>query len=63
MPFSIISAGVSRLLFIGLGTQPQGSAHLIESHLDPAEMNLESTQPPPSQRKRQRPGSKASTSA
>ncbi len=41
MPFSIISAGVSRLLFIGLGIQPQGNAHLIERHVDPVGMNLD----------------------
>ncbi len=41
MPFSIISAGVSRLLFIGLGIQPQGNAHLIECHVDPVGMNLD----------------------
>ena len=40
MLFSITSAGVSRLLFIGLGIQPQGNAHLIECHVDPVGMNL-----------------------
>ena len=41
MPFAIISAGVSRLLLI-LGIQPQGNAHLIERHVDPVGMNLNS---------------------
>ena len=29
------------MLFIGLGIQPQGNAHLIECHLDPVGMNLD----------------------
>jgi hypothetical protein len=41
MPFSIISAGVSTLLFIGLGIQPQGNAHLIECQVGPVGVNLD----------------------
>ena len=40
MLFSITSAGVNRLLFIGLGIQPSGNAHLIKCHVDPVRMNL-----------------------
>ena len=37
----ITSGGVSRLPFIGLGTQTQGKAHLIERHVDSIGMNLD----------------------
>jgi hypothetical protein len=42
MLLSIVFAGESGLLFIGLGIQPQGNAHLIECHVDPVGMNLDS---------------------
>jgi hypothetical protein len=41
MPFAIISAGMGWLVFI-LGVQPQGNAHLIQCHVDPVGMNLNS---------------------
>ena len=41
MPCAIISAGVNRLRLI-LGIQPQGNAYLIERHVDPVGMNLNS---------------------
>ena len=37
----VTSDGVGRLRFIGLGTQTQGDAHLIERHVDPVGMNLD----------------------
>jgi len=36
-----ITCGVSRLPFIGLGTQIQGKAHLVERQADPVGMNLD----------------------
>jgi methylenetetrahydrofolate reductase (NADPH) len=41
MPCAIISAGMNRLRLI-LGIQPQGNAYLIEHHVDPVGMNLNS---------------------
>jgi hypothetical protein len=41
MPFSITFASLSKLLSIGLGTQPQGNAHLIECQIGPVGVDLD----------------------